>query len=35
VCVAGGGAVLLLRNLLRELKQLNRPGVSIVVHRVQ
>jgi methylmalonyl-CoA mutase cobalamin-binding domain/chain len=35
VCVAGGGAVLLLRNLLHELKQLNRPGVSIVVHRVQ
>jgi methylmalonyl-CoA mutase cobalamin-binding domain/chain len=35
VCVAGGGAVLLLRDLLRELKRLDRGGVSIVVHRVQ
>jgi methylmalonyl-CoA mutase cobalamin-binding domain/chain len=35
VCVAGGGAVLLLRDLLRELKRLDRRGVSIVVHRVQ
>ena len=35
VCVAGGGAVGLLRELLRELKRLDRPGISIVVHRVQ
>jgi methylmalonyl-CoA mutase cobalamin-binding subunit len=35
VCVAGGGAVLLLRDLLRELKRLDRRGISIVVHRVQ
>jgi hypothetical protein len=35
VCVAGGGAVVLLRDLLRELKRLDRGGVSIVVHRVQ
>lgn len=35
VCVAGGGAAALLRDLLRELKQLDRRGVSIVVHRVQ
>ena len=35
VCVAGGGAILLLRDVLRELKRLDRPGVSIVVHRVQ
>jgi methylmalonyl-CoA mutase cobalamin-binding domain/chain len=35
VCVAGGGAVILLRDLLRELKRLDRHGVSIVVHRVQ
>jgi methylmalonyl-CoA mutase cobalamin-binding domain/chain len=35
VCVAGGGAVVLLRDLLRELKRLDRRGVSIVVHRVQ
>jgi methylmalonyl-CoA mutase cobalamin-binding domain/chain len=34
VCVAGGGAVVLLRDLLRELKRLDRRGVSIVVHRV-
>jgi len=35
VCVAGGGAVVLLRDLLRELKRIDRPAVSIVVHRVQ
>src|SRR5688500_5758177 len=35
VCVAGGGAVLVLRDLLRELKRLDRRGVSIVVHRVE
>ena len=35
VCVAGGGAVRLLRDLLRELRQLDRGGVSIVVHRVE
>jgi methylmalonyl-CoA mutase cobalamin-binding subunit len=35
VCVAGGGAVALLRELLRELTRLDRRGVSIVVHRVQ
>jgi methylmalonyl-CoA mutase cobalamin-binding domain/chain len=35
VCVAGGGAVVLLRDLLRELKRLDRRGISIVVHRVQ
>lgn len=35
VCVAGGGAIVLLRDLLRELRRLDRGGVSIVVHRVQ
>jgi len=35
VCVAGGGAVMLLRDLLRELKRLDRRGISIVVYRVQ
>jgi methylmalonyl-CoA mutase, C-terminal domain len=35
VCVAGGGAVVLLRNLLRELNRLDRRHVSIVVHRVR
>jgi len=35
VCVAGGGAVLLLRALLHELKGVDRREVSIVVHRVQ
>ena len=34
VCVIGGGSVVLLRELLRELKQIDRRGVSIVVHRV-
>jgi methylmalonyl-CoA mutase cobalamin-binding subunit len=34
VCVAGGGAaVLLLRALLRELRGVRRPEVSVVVHR--
>jgi methylmalonyl-CoA mutase cobalamin-binding domain/chain len=35
VCVAGGGAVVLLRDLLRELRRLGRPEVNIVVRRVQ
>jgi DNA end-binding protein Ku len=35
VCVAGGGAALLLRDLFGELRRLDRRGVSIVVHRVQ
>jgi len=35
VCVAGCGAVVLLRQLLHELKRLERREVSIVVHRVQ
>jgi methylmalonyl-CoA mutase cobalamin-binding domain/chain len=35
VCVAGGGGVRLLRELLRELNELDRACVSIVVHRVQ
>jgi methylmalonyl-CoA mutase cobalamin-binding domain/chain len=35
VCVAGGGAVVLLRDLLRELKRLDGGGVGIIVHRVQ
>ena len=34
-CVVGGGSIALLRELLRELRQPERPGVSIVVHRVQ
>ena len=34
VCVAGGGAVPLLRDLLRELRRLDCSGVSIVVHKV-
>jgi methylmalonyl-CoA mutase cobalamin-binding domain/chain len=34
VCVAGGGSVVLLRELLRELKEIDRGGVHIVVHRV-
>ena len=35
VCVAGGGAALFLRGLLRELKSRDRGGVSIVLRRVQ
>jgi methylmalonyl-CoA mutase cobalamin-binding domain/chain len=35
VCIAGGGGVSLLLELLRELRRLGRPQVSIVVHRVQ
>jgi methylmalonyl-CoA mutase cobalamin-binding subunit len=35
VCVAGGGGVLLLRALLRELTEIGRRDVSIVVHRVE
>jgi methylmalonyl-CoA mutase cobalamin-binding domain/chain len=35
VCVSGGGAVPLLRELLREFRRLGRPEVSIVVRRVQ
>jgi methylmalonyl-CoA mutase cobalamin-binding subunit len=35
ICVAGRGAVVFLRDLLRELKRLDRRGISIVVHRVQ
>jgi methylmalonyl-CoA mutase cobalamin-binding subunit len=35
VCVAGGGAATLLRELLYELRDIGRQGVSIVVHRVQ
>jgi methylmalonyl-CoA mutase cobalamin-binding domain/chain len=35
VCLAGAGGMVLLRDLLRELKRRERPDVSIVVHRVQ
>jgi methylmalonyl-CoA mutase cobalamin-binding subunit len=35
VCLAGGGGVLVLRELLRELIRLDRREVAIVVHRVQ
>jgi methylmalonyl-CoA mutase cobalamin-binding domain/chain len=35
VCIARGGAVTLLRDLLRELKLVDRREISIVVHRVQ
>jgi methylmalonyl-CoA mutase cobalamin-binding domain/chain len=35
ICVAGGPAVRLLRELLQELRRLGRPDLSIVVHRVQ
>jgi methylmalonyl-CoA mutase cobalamin-binding domain/chain len=34
VCLAGGGGIALLRDLLRELDRLDRREVSIVVHRV-
>jgi methylmalonyl-CoA mutase cobalamin-binding domain/chain len=34
VCVAGRGAILLIRELLRELHHLDRRGVHIVVRRV-
>jgi methylmalonyl-CoA mutase cobalamin-binding subunit len=34
-CVVGGGGVVLLRDTLRELKQIDRRRVSIVVHRLQ
>jgi methylmalonyl-CoA mutase cobalamin-binding subunit len=34
VCVAGGGSVVLVRELLRELKSMDGGGISIVVHRV-
>ena len=35
VCVADGGAAGLLRELLKELKELNRADIRIVVHRVE
>jgi methylmalonyl-CoA mutase cobalamin-binding subunit len=35
VCLAGGRALGLLRDLLRELKRLGQDEVSIVVHRVE
>ena len=35
VCVVGGGKVGLLRELLHVLRETDRRGVSIVVHRVQ
>jgi methylmalonyl-CoA mutase cobalamin-binding subunit len=35
LCLAGGGGVWLLRDLLRELIAIGRRDVSIVVHRVQ
>ena len=34
VCVVGGGNVSLLRELLHELREIDRRGVSIVVHRI-
>ena len=35
LCLVGGGNVGLLRELLHELREMDRRGVSIVVHRVQ
>jgi methylmalonyl-CoA mutase cobalamin-binding domain/chain len=35
VCLAGGGGLVVLRDLLRELRRLGRREVGIVVHRVQ
>jgi methylmalonyl-CoA mutase cobalamin-binding domain/chain len=35
LCLAGTGGVLLLRELLRELSDVGRRDVSIVVHRVE
>ena len=35
VCVAGGGGVAVLRDLLRELTRLGRREISIVVHRLR
>jgi methylmalonyl-CoA mutase cobalamin-binding subunit len=35
LCLGGSGGVLVLRGLLRELIQIGRRDVSIVVHRVQ
>jgi methylmalonyl-CoA mutase cobalamin-binding subunit len=35
ICLAGVGGIVLLRDLLRELRRLDRREVSIVVHRVQ
>jgi methylmalonyl-CoA mutase cobalamin-binding domain/chain len=35
LCVVGGGNVSLLRELLQELREIDRRGVSIVVHRIQ
>jgi hypothetical protein len=35
VCVVRGGKVGLLRELLHVLREMDRRGVSIVVHRVQ
>lgn len=35
VCIAGRGAVTLLRQLLHELRRLDQGGVSIVAHRIQ
>jgi methylmalonyl-CoA mutase cobalamin-binding domain/chain len=34
-CVAGGGGIALLRELLRELRAAGPGGVSIIVHRVE
>jgi methylmalonyl-CoA mutase cobalamin-binding subunit len=35
VCIAGGGAASLLRELLRELRRIDSRHISIVIHRVQ
>jgi methylmalonyl-CoA mutase cobalamin-binding domain/chain len=35
LCLAGGGGVLLLRQLLRELDRIGRRDLSLVVHRVR
>lgn len=35
ICVAGFGVVTLLRDLLRELKRLDRPQIDLVVHKVK
>jgi methylmalonyl-CoA mutase cobalamin-binding domain/chain len=35
LCIAGGGGVLIIRELLRELDRIGRRDVTLVLHRVE